>query len=177
LYYSAEIQRDCGDIDEALADFDHVLKLDPMFVAVYINCAGLLVDIGQLDAAEHCAVAGLRLVPDNPHLYAVLGQAYVERADYDAAFAAFDSALMLDPDLVVALSGRAATAHRVDDCERALVDLDRAVELAPDDPAPHFRRALILQDMGRWDEALAELDVAASLAPDDTDVPDARTDS
>lgn len=102
----------------------------------------------------------------DPQLHAVAGQMHAERADFRAAFAAFDRALALDPDLVVALSGRAALAYRVDDCERALIDLTRAVELAPDDPAPRFGRALVLQEMGRWDEALADLDAVAASAPD-----------
>jgi tetratricopeptide (TPR) repeat protein len=114
--------------------------------------------------------------PDNPEyhdpqLYAAAGWMHAERADFGAAFVAFDRALALDPDLVVALSGRAALAFRVDDCESALIDLTRAVELAPDDPAPRFGRALVLQEMGRWDDALADLDTAAALAPDAPTVP------
>src|SRR5882724_5562697 len=109
--------------------------------------------------------------PDNPEYhdaqrYAVAGQMHAERAEFGAARTAFDRALAVDPDLVTALSGRAALAYRVDDCESALIDLTRAVELAPDDPAPRFGRALVLQEMGRWDEALADLDMAAALAPD-----------
>src|SRR5882762_3588829 len=109
--------------------------------------------------------------PDNPEYhdaqrYAAAGQLHAERADFRAAFVAFDLALALDPDLVTALAGRAALAYRVDDCESALIDLARAIELAPDDPAPRFGRALVLQEMGRWAEALADLDEAAALAPD-----------
>jgi tetratricopeptide (TPR) repeat protein len=163
----SEIRRGCDDIDEALADFDHMLELNLMFIPVCLDLAGLLADIGHLDAVELAAVARLRLAPDSPRLLAVLGQIHAERADYDAAFAAFDRALMLDPDLVVALSGRAALAYRVDDWEHALADLERAIQLAPDDPAPRFGRALVLQEMGHWDEALADLDAAASLARDD----------
>jgi tetratricopeptide (TPR) repeat protein len=114
--------------------------------------------------------------PDNPEyhdarLHAVAGRMHAERADFGAAAAAFDRALALDPDLVVALSGRAALAYRADDCESALVDLARAVDLAPDDPAPRFGRALVLQEMGRWAEALADLDAAAALAPDAPTLP------
>jgi tetratricopeptide (TPR) repeat protein len=175
-YIRGVIRQGRGDIDGALADFDHVRKLDPTFVSLYINRARLLADIGRPDAAEDDAVAGLRLAPDNPHLHVVLGQVYAERADYHAAFAAFDQALTLDPDLVEALSGRAATAWRVDDCEGALVDFQRAVQLAPDDPAPRFGRALVLQETGRWAEALADLDAAAFLAPEHT-IQDARARS
>lgn len=102
--------------------------------------------------------------PD-PHLYTMAGQMHAERADFTTAFAAFDRALALDPDLVAALTGRAALAYRADDCERALADLTRAIELAPDDPAPRFSRALVLQEMGRWAEALADLDTAAAVDP------------
>jgi tetratricopeptide (TPR) repeat protein len=146
-----------------LADVDHVPELAPD----YLERARFLTDIGHLDAAEHAALTGLLLAPDNPQLHVVLGQVHAERADHDAAFASFDHALLLAPDLVAALSARAATAYRVGDRARALADLDLAVELAPHDPVPRFGRALILQEIGRWDEALTDLDLAASLAPDD----------
>jgi tetratricopeptide (TPR) repeat protein len=103
----------------------------------------------------------------DPELYAMAGQLHAERADFGAAFAAFDRALALDPDWVTALTGRAALAYRADDHERALADLTRAIALSPHDPAPRFSRALVLQEMGRWDEALTDLDTAAALAPDD----------
>ncbi len=136
-------------------------RLARTLARLYCDRAARLADIGLLDAAEHDAIAGLRLAPDNPRLHTVLGQVRAEQADYQGAFAAFDHALTLDPDLVAALSGRAATAYRVDNCARALSDLDRAIELAPDNPALRFDRALVLQETGRWDEALVELDAAA----------------
>jgi tetratricopeptide (TPR) repeat protein len=146
------------------AGYRTATRLARALAQLYCDRAGRLADSGKLDAAEHDAIAGLRLNPDNPRLYTVLGQIRAERADYRGAFAAFDHALALDPDLVAALSGRAATAYRVDDCARALSDLERAIELSPDNPALRFTRALVLQETGRWDEALVELDAVASLA-------------
>jgi hypothetical protein len=138
--------------------------------AIHSNRAIRLAGISQL-AAEADIVAGLRLAPSSPCLHALLGRMHAERADYDSALVAFNRALDLDPDLVVALTGRAALAYRSDDRERALVDLERAIELAPDDPTPRFGRALILQEMGRWDAALVDLDIAASVARDRTHGP------
>lgn len=126
----------------------------------------LLIDSGQLDAAEQIVTAGLALRPDDPDLLTALGQIHVDRDDSAAAMIAFDRAIEVDPGMVQARMARAALAFRFDDHERALADLGTVIERSPDDAeTARFSRALVLQELGRWEEAQKDLTVVAEPLP------------
>ncbi|MCZ4119447.1 tetratricopeptide repeat protein [Streptomyces sp. H39-S7] len=174
IYYNrGDLRLNEGDTEGALADFGYVIELVPEFVDAYVNRAGLLLEAGELDAAEQDANTGLGHEPDNPYLHAVLGQVHAEREEFAASRAAFDRALAVDPDMITALSGRAALAYDMGELDTAAVDLGHAVELQPDDPALRYNRAFVHQDTGHWDEALADLEIAAGLAPEDPEITEA----
>lgn len=174
IYYNrGDLRLNEGDTEGALADFSYVIELVPEFVDAYVNRAGVLLEAGELDAAERDAATGLGHEPDNPYLLAVLGQVHAEREEFAASRAAFDRALAVDPDMITALSGRAALAYDMGELDTAAVDLGHAVDLQPDDPALRYNRAFVHQDTGRWDEALADLEIAAGLAPEDPDITEA----
>ncbi|MCM2424660.1 tetratricopeptide repeat protein [Streptomyces sp. RKAG337] len=174
IYYNrGDLRLNEGDTEGALADFSYVIELVPEFVDAYVNRAGLLLEAGELDAAEQDANTGLGHEPDNPYLHAVLGQVHAEREEFEESRAAFDRALAADPDMITALSGRAALAYDMGELDTAALDLGHAVELQPDDPALRYNRAFVHQDTGHWEEALADLEIAAGLAPDDSDITEA----
>lgn len=171
LYYNrGDLRNGLGDDEGALADFGYVLELDPTFLDAYVNRAGLLLDLGDPDAAERDIRAGLELAPDNALLLAALGRLHAEREESAPSRAAFDRALAADPELVVALCGRATVAYESGDTGTALDDLRRAVALEPHNPVVRYNRAFVLRDTGHWAEALADLEAAAAQAPDDEDV-------
>ncbi|HEX5402269.1 MAG TPA: hypothetical protein VFX16_08210 [Pseudonocardiaceae bacterium] len=65
----------------------------------------------------------------------------------------FDRALGIDPDLITALSSRAALAYDQGEPDVAIEDLRHAVELRPDDPALRCNRAFPYQDIQRARQA------------------------
>ncbi|HKS49623.1 MAG TPA: tetratricopeptide repeat protein [Amycolatopsis sp.] len=173
-YNRGDLRLELGDIDGALADFGYTLDLDPDFVDAYVNRAGLHLDLGDLADAARDAEAGLARDQDNPHLHVVIGQIHVEHEEYPAASAAFDRALAVDPDLIPALSGRAALACRLGEADLALTDLRHAVDLAPGDPLLRYNRAFAYQHKGQWDQALADLKIARELSPGDPEIAEAH---
>jgi tetratricopeptide (TPR) repeat protein len=171
IYYNrGDLRATVGDLAGALADFSYVLELDADFVDAYVNRAGLRLDAGDLDGAWGDATAGLQRDPENPYLHAVMGQIHATGEEYAEARASFDRALQGDPDMISALSGRAAVFFDLGEVDAAITDLHRAVELDPGDPGLRFNRAFAYQSCGRLDAALADLDTAARLAPDDADI-------
>lgn len=170
FYNRGDLWLDMGDEARAMADFAYVLELDPLYLPAYVNLAGIHLDRADLDAAQRMASDGLAQQPDNPDLLAVLGHVHLERGAVADASAAFDRALAVDADLVAALSGRAAIAHRNDDPDGAIGHLTHAIGVCPDEPALRYNRAMALRDVGRLADALDDLAIAAQLAPDDEDV-------
>ncbi|WP_212912539.1 tetratricopeptide repeat protein [Streptomyces sp. TS71-3] len=97
--------------------------------------------------------------------HTVRGREHRVAGRYDEAFADYDAALALDPDLARAHYGRGETHRLMDHPEEALVHFDRAIERQPDDGMYLADRGLALQALGRNDEALADFTRAVERDP------------
>jgi predicted Zn-dependent protease len=78
----------------------------------------------------------------------------LEREDVDAALAAYDEAIALDPALLDAQTNRGCLLHeagRLDEAERAYRE---ALVVCGNAPALCFNLALVLEDLGRKQDAL-----------------------
>ena len=71
-----------------------------------------------------------------------------QRQELQAAIAAYDEALALDPNFASAYSNRGAALAALNRCDEALASLDRAVDLQPDYAEAHFCRAVTLLMQG-----------------------------
>ncbi|MBM7774874.1 tetratricopeptide (TPR) repeat protein [Actinokineospora baliensis] len=172
-YNRAELLLRQGDDEAALAGLTYALTLEPDMVDALVNRAGLYLDAGDLTAARADAEEGLRHSPDNAHLHAVLGQIHSTLEEHFQAKAAFDHALAIDPTLIPALAGRAATTHALGDPDQALADLNTALTLTPDDPALRFNRAFLHESANRPALAIADLVAAHEADPEDEDIAEA----
>jgi predicted O-linked N-acetylglucosamine transferase (SPINDLY family) len=117
-------------------------------------------------AAEAAAVCE-RLVADAPSVEAwhLLGVARLELGSAEAALAALDSGLALDPARPGLLSARtlALTALRRDD--EAVVAARGALAADPENPPVFSALAVSLQRLGGFREALSAIDQAVAAAP------------
>jgi hypothetical protein len=71
-----------------------------------------------------------------------------QRQELEAAIAAYDQALALDPNLAGALSNRGAAFAAMNRCDEALRSLDQAIRLQPDYAEAHFCKAITLLMQG-----------------------------
>jgi tetratricopeptide (TPR) repeat protein len=139
----------CGNVryenqedENALADFELALKLDPRSEWGFIGRAGvrlwLAVADGKVDEklmrqalADYARV--LKLNPKS--IYAYLGRAFAWSAlnKLDEAIAEFDKALKVDPDFAEVIAERGAMLAYYGQYEKALADYNKAIRLDPDD--------------------------------------------
>ena len=108
----------------------------------------------------------LELDPDNEAAFTALGDALVQRGQWEEAEAHFRRAIDLNP-------GYAGAHHWLGDLlmiqlrgEEALEELEIAESLSPVAPAIVVEKASALLTLGRTDEALAQMDRAVGLLPD-----------
>jgi Flp pilus assembly protein TadD len=94
------------------------------------------------------------------------GLARAWQGDFDAAIAAFDSAIALAPKSAFAYLNRGIAYRFAGDPDRALADLDRAVAYAPDEARGYYQRSLVLRDRGALSRARADERRAIDLDPD-----------
>lgn len=105
---------------------------------------------------------------ENPTLLAACtrGEELLERGDLEGALAAFNEALTLDPDLVLALNNRGNALKQLGRFEEALADLSKAASLDRNRAEVQFNLANVLLDLKRPDDALAMYDRVLAMKPD-----------
>jgi len=91
---------------EAIADYDRVLKAEPNNSIALANKALALAKWGQYDKAVALFTSALAIDPDNAKTLLERGNAYFDEENYKEAIADYDNALKLSPDLLQAKNGR-----------------------------------------------------------------------
>jgi hypothetical protein len=81
-----------------------------------------------------------------------------QRHELQAAIAAYDQALVLDPKFAAAYSNRGAAFAAMNRCEEALASLDRAISLEPEYAQARFCRAVTLLMQGALPAAWVEFE-------------------
>lgn len=84
----------------------------------------------------------------------------------DAALAAYDQAVTLEPQFANAFCNRGVTLELLHHFTEALESYDRAVALNPGDVLAHYNRAGVQRQLARPDAALASYDRAIAIRPD-----------
>jgi tetratricopeptide (TPR) repeat protein len=146
-----------GELDQAEANYQDLVKLDDKNVAVLADLASIQVERNHLDDAEKTIKTALQQSPDNEYCLFVLGRVKFQQDKYDDALDAFSQAAQINPKdpeiqnyLGITLSekglrGPAETALR------------KAVELNPNYGNAHANLAFIyitrkppLLDLAKW---------------------------
>lgn len=107
--------------------YRRALKLEEQHVAALVGLAWVANSRHDFDAGERWARKALSLEPRQPEAHALLGDAAVERGDYDAAFEHYQTCLDQRPDL----SAYARSAHLLwltGDARRAKALMYRAIQ-------------------------------------------------
>lgn len=166
-----------GRFREAAAELREAVRLRPGYARAHYNLALTLEAAGEHEAAEEAYREALSRSPEDRRsgqrlatLRVQDGMRHLERGAADAALAAFDEAIALDPTLALAhyQRGRVLAAQgRLDDAVaslRAAVERDE-IEMA----APHNDLGTLLAMRGETDEALGHFRRAVEIDPTDPD--------
>jgi tetratricopeptide (TPR) repeat protein len=97
--------------------------------------------------------------------YAIRGDAYFQREEYDRAIADNDEAIRLDPQSPFGYLFRSNVFFAKGDFVRAIADLDEVIKLRPDEVLGFSGRGEIYMAKGDIDRALADFDAAMRLNP------------
>lgn len=133
-----------ADILAARAQFEEALKIDPDYAPAHVQLAHAWLLLGEtrfggdarppevVDAEVNPHLQrALELAPELPEAIAVQGLQHLRRFRFDAAAAAFDKALALNPNYALAYNWRADTAYEQGRFLDMLADKERAYALDP----------------------------------------------
>ena len=161
-----------GRLDDAIAQYQDCIGLNPNFASVYGNFGTALLAKGQLDEAARQFQQAVRLNPRNAEAYYNLGTAFLKQGRLDDAIRQFQLAIQLksdEPDYHYNLA-TALRKHGLTD--EAIFQYQEVLRLNSDDPEAHNNLGILLSLKGQTQKAIHQYHEALRLKPD---FPAART--
>ena len=181
LYYNRGIEYDeKRDYDRAIADYNEVIHLDPIYAKAYCDRGNAWRNKGDLDRAIADYNEAIRLDPKDAAYYNHRGNAWRNKGDLDRAIADYNEAIRLDPKDAGCYKNRGVANLYAGSLSRALADLNQASELKPKDAytalwldvvnkrsnlPSHLPQVIAQLDMTRWPAPVIRL-FLGQMTPD-----------
>jgi len=149
-----------GRPDEALADLEMALKLNPRSSHAYVNRGTLLSQRGEEKKALADIDRGIELDPSFAEGHAERCAQLYKMEEPARALESCNEALRLAPALPTALVSRAVLHARALRMPEALTDLDKVLKLEPNHAIALFNRGMVYRNVGRAVESDQDLRAA-----------------
>lgn len=162
----AETYLEAGRGTEGRALLEEIKKVDPFGVEVLLLRAHVASLDGDPDEAVSCAVAAVKLEPQNPGARLALARTYLAGEQLEKAADHASQALVLDPGNWDALLLLTETLTQQGEYDAALAAIDKHAGDASNAEIFQSERARILLQSGRLEAAKAAIDQALQTAPE-----------
>lgn len=166
LFIQAVGKQTRGDIDGALAAYDHVIRLLPELPEPYYNRGVARTQRGDIAGAIADYTAAIQRDHTQAATYNNRGLAYANSGDLEKAIADYSQALALNPDLSAAYKNRAAAFANLGQSDQAIADFSAAIQRDPDDPSLYNNRGTEWDKRGDLDKAIADYTESIRCDPD-----------
>jgi protein O-GlcNAc transferase len=155
-----------GQLDNALAAYEHALSLKPDDAEIYNNIGNVLKDQGKLEDAIAVYERALSLKPDYAVAWYNMGGTLRVQDKLEDAIAAYERALSLKPNYADAHYNIGVTLQQQGKLEDAIAAFERVLSLEPDDAEVYNNMGVMLKEQGKLSDAIAAYERALSLKPD-----------
>jgi tetratricopeptide (TPR) repeat protein len=151
--------------EEAIAQFEEVIRLNPSYSNAYYNLGFALDRLGKTAEAEDQYHRALAVNPRNAKAFVNLGGIAVRMGLFAEAIDAYQHAVKLRPDDALNHYDLGSTLLRANQLPAAIEQLRTAVTLDPDLPVAHENLGAALARSGDISAAIEEFEVAIALDP------------
>ena len=151
--------------EEALADVNESIRLDPRPAFVYDNRSNAERILGKTDEALADANEALKHDPDDLPAHLNRGLVYYERGNYDGAIADFTVFITRGPPAAEAFTFRGMSYGSNKQFDLALADINAAIMMKTDGTRPYLVRAGIYLEQQKYDLAIADYSEILNLKP------------
>ncbi|XP_071446569.1 UDP-N-acetylglucosamine--peptide N-acetylglucosaminyltransferase 110 kDa subunit isoform X2 [Hetaerina americana] len=159
------VYKERSQLQEALENYRHAVRLKPDFIDGYINLAAALVAAGDMEQAVQAYVTALQY---NPDLYCVrsdLGNLLKALGRLDEAKACYLKAIETRPDFAVAWSNLGCVFNAQGEIWLAIHHFEKAVALDPNFLDAYINLGNVLKEARIFDRAVAAYLRALNLSP------------
>lgn len=156
------------DMNGAVADFQHVLKVDPKFQEARNNLGSALIASGRY----HEAIEVLRplledpLYPTPAFAHGNVGWAFFQTQDLSSARRHLEMAVFLNPRFCVGYCNLGQVHKALGNRRDAITALEKATRTCPQYAEPFYHLGVIHQEAGDLERADEAFRTCAELAPD-----------
>jgi len=165
LHNRAQVLTGLKRPDEALADYDEIIRRDPRYDEYYFDRGGLLRQLGRYQEALADYDTAIALSPPFREFYYNRADLRAETGDLAGALADFGYVLELSPEYLDARINRAALRTDLGELGAAREDIAAGLELSPADPHLLCLLGRIELAADRGDAAMRALDAAIAADP------------
>jgi tetratricopeptide (TPR) repeat protein len=166
LEQRGESFRGVGRNEDALADFNRVINLDPSLAWAIGSRGQTYLAMGRYDDALADFNKAIELDPNLTWALTSRGQAYRDMNLYDEALADFNKVLETRPESAWPLANRGDVLRYLGRHEDALTDFNRAIQLDSDLTWAIDQRGHTYRAIGRFEEALSDFSRVMELHSD-----------
>lgn len=154
---------DLGDKAGAIADYTHILSVEPNDIMSF-NYRGLAhYDQGNVEAALADFGQSIHLSPYQSAVYCNRGFIRSELGDQRGALTDYSLAIQAKPDLALAYFYRGMAWQKLEDHREAVADYGEAIYFDPQSAVAHYYRGIAWQKLGNLQNATSDLETAAEL--------------
>lgn len=159
-----------GKYQEAIADFNEVLRRNPNDAGTFVNRGNAHRFLGQDQQAIEDYTQAIRI--DAKHFLARNNRAIVNTSlkEYDLALADLQSAINLNKEYPEAHNNRGIVYEELGRYDDAVAEFTTAIKLYPRYAIAYVNRGFAHAKLRKYDQARADLSQAVILAPNDEDV-------
>lgn len=159
-----------GRVDDAIAETEKALELDPGLVKARVNLLILYAKTGNAQKAEEQYKAILASNPDEfPDAYYNYGVLLANEGRFEEAAKAFRKTVAMAPNNDAAHNNLGYLLEREGKLSEAASEYRKAIEIRPDSREAHFKLGRILVNQKRYQEGIEQM--LQTLTPVDENTP------
>jgi tetratricopeptide (TPR) repeat protein len=152
------------DEDQAIADHNQAIRIDPKLDLAFNNRANAYGRRGDIDRAIADYGQAIRLNPKFSAAYNNRGTTYRDdKRDYARAITDYDQAIRFKPDFADAYNNRGIAHASMGDSDRAIADYTSAIRLDPKFALAYNNRGLEYRDKGEYAAAVTDFSTAIEI--------------
>lgn len=153
------------EYDNSIASFKRAYDAAPSEVQPMVALVRSYVAAGKTREALAFMQSVLSSSPRNVPAHLLQGQLLAQTGDYKAAKQAYESAIAIDPNQVIAYQGLAALEMAGKNPEGAMAAIERGLKAAPKDFGLRLTRASLAEAAGKTADAIAMYEALLAESP------------